>query len=79
MANSAKTDPRMWEAIGNIPKASYEGQDQAYNQKMRDTFSDSNGGLPLDATLTRERLGSDWLSWVALPALMQPRSSQYEF
>ena len=39
----------MWEAIGNIPKAYYEGQDQAYKQKMQDAFSDSNGGLPLDA------------------------------
>jgi hypothetical protein len=49
LANAAKTDPRMWEAIGNIPKAYYEGQDQAYKQKMQDAFSDSNGGLPLDA------------------------------
>ena len=40
LANAAKTDPRMWEAIGNIPKAYYEGQDQAYKQKMRNVFSD---------------------------------------
>ena len=33
IANSAKTDPKMWEAIGNIPKAYYEGQDQAYKQR----------------------------------------------
>ena len=40
LANAAKTDPKMWEAIGNIPKAYYEGQDQAYKQKMRNVFSD---------------------------------------
>ena len=48
LANAAKTDPKMWEAIGNIPKAYYEGQDQAYKQKMRNIFSDENGGLPRD-------------------------------
>jgi hypothetical protein len=48
IANSAKTDPRMWEAIGNIPKAYHEGQDQAYKQKMRNVFSDENGGIPRD-------------------------------
>jgi hypothetical protein len=34
--------------LGDIPKAYYEGQDQAYKQKMRDVFSDENGGLPRD-------------------------------
>ena len=48
LANAAKTDPRMWEAIGDIPKAYYEGKEQAYKQKMRDVFSDENGGLPRD-------------------------------
>src|SRR4051794_22744117 len=48
LANAAKTDPKMWEAIGNIPKAYYEGQNQAYQQKMRNIFSDENGGLPRD-------------------------------
>ncbi len=48
LANAAKTDPKMWEAIGNIPKAYYEGQDQAYKQKMQNVFSDENGGLPRD-------------------------------
>jgi hypothetical protein len=48
IANSGKTDPKMWEAIGNIPKAYYEGQDQAYKQRMRNVFSDENGGLPRD-------------------------------
>jgi len=38
----------MWKAIGNIPKAYYEGQDQAYKQKLRNVFSDENGGLPRD-------------------------------
>jgi hypothetical protein len=33
----------MWEAFGNIPKAYYEGREQAYKQKMRDVFSDENG------------------------------------
>jgi hypothetical protein len=48
IANSAKTDPKMWEAFSNIPRAYYEGQDQAYKQKMRNVFSDENGGLPRD-------------------------------
>ena len=48
LANAAKTDPKMWEAIGNIPKAYYEGQNQTYQQKMRNIFSDENGGLPRD-------------------------------
>lgn len=48
IANSAKVDPKMWEAVGNIPKAYYEGQDQAYKQNLRNVFSDENGGLPRD-------------------------------
>jgi hypothetical protein len=48
LANAAKTDPKMWEAIGNIPKAYFEGQDQAYKQKMQNVFSPENGGLPRD-------------------------------
>ena len=45
IANSAKTDPKMWEAIGNIPKAYYQGQDQAYKQRVRniDPRADRDG------------------------------------
>jgi hypothetical protein len=34
--------------IGDLPKAYYEGQDQAYKQRGRNIFSDENGGLPRD-------------------------------
>jgi hypothetical protein len=35
--------------LADLPKAYYEGRDQAYNQKLRNAFSDDNGGLPVDA------------------------------
>lgn len=38
IANGAKTDPKMWEAFGNIPKAYYEAQDQKYKQRTRDVL-----------------------------------------
>ncbi len=47
IANSARTNAD-FSQIGNIPKAYYEGQDQAYKQKLRNVFSDENGGLPRD-------------------------------
>ena len=77
LANAAETDPKMWEAIGNIPKAYYEGQDQAYKQKMRDVFSDGTAGYramtrQLDAGKLWERL----VKRAASPALTQPRNSQ---
>ena len=48
LANSAKTDPKMWEAFSNIPKSYREGQDQAYKQQTREVFNDENGGIPRD-------------------------------
>jgi hypothetical protein len=48
IANSGKTDPKMWEAIGNLPDAYRKGQDFAYQQKLRNAFSDENGCLPRD-------------------------------
>ena len=47
IANSARTNAD-FSQIGNIPKAYYEGQDQAYKQRGRNIFSDENGGLPRD-------------------------------
>jgi hypothetical protein len=47
LANSARTNAD-FSQLSNIPKAYYEGQDQAYKQKVRNVFSDENGGLPRD-------------------------------
>jgi hypothetical protein len=43
IANSGRTNAD-FSQIGDIAKSYWEGKDQAYKQKLRNVFSDENGG-----------------------------------
>lgn len=48
IANSGKTDAHIFDGFTGVLDSYRKGKDAAYQQKMRDVFSEENGGLPRD-------------------------------